>query len=1096
MKRQYITPRKPDLSRISFAKLSLVLSVAMFLTSTSLLAQPKFIEQRSPSPGDALDVGDYYRTPKGPRHLHRVAGLISLEFETPEKGAAILNALRSPGNLLENYEIAPSLDGRFAYAHANSDELASHLRDPGRLTSVVADLRSAAGMATANPVFLDPESNLMLVPTEEIIIRLADPADLGAVSAQAAFVRVRPLPGTPDHFVVTTTAKRAEAMLTEVNRLAGDPRLRFAEPNFLMEGKRNAAPNDTRFSDQWHLNNTGQSGGISGADARAVTAWDRTTGSGSIVAVLDTGIQTAHPDLSGNLPGNTLEIAGNGLDDDGNGHVDDVNGWDFHAADADPNPSTSFDKHGTAVAGVAVAAGNNSLGVAGMAYSSRLLAVRIGEAIDDTGGFSTTAATIASGIYYAAGRNASGVGTWRGADVLNLSFGISSSATMDTALNWAATSGRAGNGCPVFCSTGNSASGWKKFTLFGIPAGSHTFRWAYVKNASGVAGSDAAWLDDVTFPGGTTERFEGAFPPAGWTRGGSANWTVFTENLDRVRGTGGTRSARTGIIGNNQNTYLEVTRTVVAGELTFWLWVSCAAGDRVRFLYDSVQFFGDQSGVPTVTTAVGYPASHADTIGVGASTDFDFRSDYSQFGTDLDFLASSGGGQGDIWTTDRTSTDGYNVTPGTDGDYMSTFSGTSSASPLAAGIGALMLARTPTLTAAQVRTRLREACAKVGGVTYDATGWESHYGFGRLDAHKAVAQGLADPGFSSSGTTTKSVDAIRIQTDGKIVIGGELTQVRGVAKNTVARLNSDGTVDTSFDAGTGADNGNGFVLGMVVQSDGKVVVGGSFTDFNGSAKNNLARLSSSGAVETSYNTAGLNDAVNAISLQADGKVVVGGYFTAFGADSRNRICRVTTAGANDTTFTPGTGADISVNAIAIQSDAKILIGGGFTTFNGTGRARIARLNSNGTLDTTFNPGTGANNLVSCIAIQPDGKILIGGYFTSYNGTTRNRIARLNSTGTLDTTFDPGTGAAGAVLTISLQSNGKLFMGGDFLTYNGTTVNRLARLQATGALDSLFDTGTGVTSAVTASAIQSNGRILIGGGFSYGGQSKIARLYGE
>jgi hypothetical protein len=610
MKRQHSTLRKHDLSRISFATLSLVLSAAMFLMSTSLLAQPKFIEQ--PGPGDALDVGDSYRTPKGLRHLHRVAGLISLEFETPETGATVLNALLAPGSLLENYEIAPSLDGRFAYAQANSDEVASHLRDPGRLTSVVADLRSAAGVATANPVFLDPESRLMLVPTEEIIIRLADPADLRAVSAQAAFVSVRSLPGTPDHFIATTTAKHAEAMLTVVNRLAGDPRLRFAEPNFLMEGTRNAAPNDTRFTDQWHLNNTGQSGGISGADAGAITAWDRTTGAGSIVAVLDTGIQTAHPDLSGNLPGNTLEIAGNSLDDDGNGHVDDANGWDFHASDADPNPSTSFDNHGTAVAGVAVAAGNNSLGVAGVAYSSRLLAVRIGEAIDNTGSFSATAATIASGIYYAAGRNASGVGTWRGADVLNLSFGTSSSATVDTALNWAATSGRAGNGCPVFCATGNSASGWRRFTLSGIPAGSHTFRWVYVKNASGIAGSDAGWLDDVTFPGGAIERFEGTFPPAGWTRGGNANWTSFIEPLDRARGTG-TRSARSGTIGHNQTTYLQVIRTVGAGDLTFWVWVSCAAGDRVRFLYDGTQFFGDLSGVPTVDDGCrlsGQPCRH------------------------------------------------------------------------------------------------------------------------------------------------------------------------------------------------------------------------------------------------------------------------------------------------------------------------------------------------------------------------------------------------------------------------------------------------------------------------------------------------------
>ena len=130
----------------------------------------------------------------------------------------------------------------------------------------------------------------------------------------------------------------------------------------------------------------------------------------------------------------------------------------------------------------------------------------------------------------------------------------------------------------------------------------------------------------------------------------------------------------------------------------------------------------------------------------------------------------------------------------------------------------------------------------------------------------------------------------------------------------------------------------------------------------------------------------------------------------------------------DTTFNPGTGANSGVSAIAIQSDGKIIIGGQFSTDNGTGRNRIARVNSNGSLDTTFNPGTGADNEVSAIAIQSDGKIIIGGWFTTYNGTGRNRIARINSDGSLDTTFNLGTGPNGGVSAIAIQSDGKIIIG--------------------------------------------------------------------
>ncbi|HNR29006.1 MAG TPA: tail fiber domain-containing protein, partial [Candidatus Dojkabacteria bacterium] len=107
--------------------------------------------------------------------------------------------------------------------------------------------------------------------------------------------------------------------------------------------------------------------------------------------------------------------------------------------------------------------------------------------------------------------------------------------------------------------------------------------------------------------------------------------------------------------------------------------------------------------------------------------------------------------------------------------------------------------------------------------------------------------------------------------------------------------------------------------------------------------------------------------------------------------------------------------------------------------------RIARINSDGSLDTTFNPGSGANDTVTSLAIQTDGKIVIGGNFTTYNGTARNRIARINSDGSLDTTFDPGSGANDTVSFLAIQADGKIVIGGNFTTYNNASRGRIARL---------------------------------------------------
>jgi len=156
-------------------------------------------------------------------------------------------------------------------------------------------------------------------------------------------------------------------------------------------------------------------------------------------------------------------------------------------------------------------------------------------------------------------------------------------------------------------------------------------------------------------------------------------------------------------------------------------------------------------------------------------------------------------------------------------------------------------------------------------------------------------------------------------------------------------------------------------------------------------------------------TPGANYSVYALAVQLDGKTIIGGDFTAVNTEPLTRIARLDTDGWIDPSFTVGTGVDGPVDAIALYGFAgpnadKIVIGGSFTSVNGTQRQGIARLNPNGTLDSGFNPGVGADGPVRSLAIQSNGKVVIAGEFSSVNGINRNGIARLNADGSVDTSL--------------------------------------------------------------------------------------------
>jgi uncharacterized delta-60 repeat protein len=246
---------------------------------------------------------------------------------------------------------------------------------------------------------------------------------------------------------------------------------------------------------------------------------------------------------------------------------------------------------------------------------------------------------------------------------------------------------------------------------------------------------------------------------------------------------------------------------------------------------------------------------------------------------------------------------------------------------------------------------------------------------------------------------------------------------------------------------------------------------------------------------------GANGTVRALAVQGDGKVVVGRDFTTLGGGGigttiRNYIGRLNPDGTLDDSFNPG--ANANVNVLALQADSKILVGGNFSMIGGggtgtTNRGGIARLNVDGTLDTSFVPAVGGSFLA--IVVQSDGKILVGGSIgTGSFSPIRDNIARLNADGSLDMSFDPG--ADNPVLALAVQTDGKIVVGGQFTTLGGgltghTTRKRIGRLNPDGTVDTSFDPG--ADNEVTAVVVQPDGEILVGGDFGkLGGDATIAR----
>lgn len=330
------------------------------------------------------------------------------------------------------------------------------------------------------------------------------------------------------------------------------------------------------------------------------------------------------------------------------------------------------------------------------------------------------------------------------------------------------------------------------------------------------------------------------------------------------------------------------------------------------------------------------------------------------------------------------------------------------------------------------------------------------------------------------------------------------------------------TIDTTFSSGIGFNIG-GQVYTMLRQTDGKIIVGGSFTSYNGVIANKIIRLNSDGSIDLTFNSGtGFNGNVESIALQTSGsnagKIIVGGKFTTYNGSSpfTSRLVRLNTSGSIDSSFMSSlptfswiTGQEVITSIQVVPSNKSglpvdtIYIAGGFETLNGGSIRGVARLTPNGILDGTFNIGSGFNgvgtNLVKVIKLQNNGRLLCGGTFTSFNGDNSIRkIVRLTTTGTIDVTFSlvPNgfTTTSSIIVNDIIVDALSVIIAGNFTTYDGQTANKLIKFDLLGVVDSTFLNNVNNLNldSDVKTVIDHDGGIYLGGNFTnYGKITKIS-----
>jgi uncharacterized delta-60 repeat protein len=315
------------------------------------------------------------------------------------------------------------------------------------------------------------------------------------------------------------------------------------------------------------------------------------------------------------------------------------------------------------------------------------------------------------------------------------------------------------------------------------------------------------------------------------------------------------------------------------------------------------------------------------------------------------------------------------------------------------------------------------------------------------------------------------------QSDGKRIVSGDFTRYNGIDVDYLVRVLDNGFIDKSFNLG--AQGANTYAHTIDQQSDGKLLVGGYFNVGGGNKR--LIRLNTDGTYDPSFDV-GIqpNASIWSIKILTNGKVLVAGAFTSWNGVPTSRVVRLNADGSVDPTFSVGAGPNNSVGGLDLLGTGEIIITGGFTSISGSAALGYAKLNADGSNASgfTYNSFSGVSNSWSAPVVQDDDKVLLYSVF----GTLR----RINPDGSEDLSFIPGSASSGNINSVEYLSNGQILVGGSFSSYNGFSQPRLVRLNSDGSSDLSFTPGVNSGSNLRVAAIMelNSGNIAIGGEFSF------------
>lgn len=307
---------------------------------------------------------------------------------------------------------------------------------------------------------------------------------------------------------------------------------------------------------------------------------------------------------------------------------------------------------------------------------------------------------------------------------------------------------------------------------------------------------------------------------------------------------------------------------------------------------------------------------------------------------------------------------------------------------------------------------------------------------------------------SGASVVAGEVQAIAVDNYGLIIIGGRFDAVNGEPRSNIARLLPDGTLDSSFTPTVDLGAGGRGIYAIVAQPDSSVVIGGGFSQVNGEARPYLARINGAGSLDIGFADAQLDNLVTALALQTDGAVIVGGLFSQAHGTPRKRVVRLTGAGLLDPGFSVNPDVQGWVNALYLQPNGQVLLGGYLTSVGGQPRNGLARLNGNGALDTTFTVDT--DGTVYAFSRMSGGAVVIGGNFTSVDGVALRRLAKVDTgyraggpsvTPVLDPSLtDVGIEYGGFVVnSVLVRNDSDVLVGGAFAQVDEQTRSSLAQV---------------------------------------------------